>query len=365
MRPTQQNRRMRGRNNNGGPRKSTNVLNRSYESNGPDIKVRGTAQHVAEKYAQLARDAQSSGDRVMAENYFQHAEHYNRLIAEAQEEARLEYGTQAEDGSEDANVSYDRNQRPTRDDNPAFDAGEEVQDAAFQPQPYETRGRDFEPRQDRFRQDRQDRNDRNNDRQDRNNRPDRFNRLERQPRERFNSDRFSENRFNNDRSNGDRQEGERPVGERPDRNERFSRNFNRNDRFERSDERSAPRFDDNVQDGDNGAERQPDRFDRNAPRQNQRERFPRRPRPERFDESRFERVDSEQPHVSDDQTPAGLPAFLTNPVRQSPVVQDAAPEVVKQEPVEAETPRPRRRRVKKVEAGLDMNVLGIDPTSVD
>jgi hypothetical protein len=86
MRP-QQNRRMRGRggsnNNNNNNRKSPNPLTRSYESNGPDVKIRGTAQQVAEKYTTLARDAQSSGDRVMAENYLQHAEHYNRLIAAA------------------------------------------------------------------------------------------------------------------------------------------------------------------------------------------------------------------------------------------------------------------------------------------
>lgn len=94
MRPQQQNRRMRGRNNSGGGggnnnnnnnnRKGPNPLTRNYESNGPDVKIRGSAQQIAEKYAQLARDSQSSGDRVMAENYLQHAEHYNRIIAAAQ-----------------------------------------------------------------------------------------------------------------------------------------------------------------------------------------------------------------------------------------------------------------------------------------
>lgn len=59
-------------------------MSRSYESNGPDVKIRGTALHVAEKYVQLARDAQSSGDRVGAENYLQHAEHYFRIVAAAQ-----------------------------------------------------------------------------------------------------------------------------------------------------------------------------------------------------------------------------------------------------------------------------------------
>src|SRR4051794_30182406 len=82
MRPQQQNRRMRGRNNNN--RKGPNPLTRSYESNGPDVKIRGSAQQIAEKYSTLARDAQSAGDRVMAENYLQHAEHYNRIIAAAQ-----------------------------------------------------------------------------------------------------------------------------------------------------------------------------------------------------------------------------------------------------------------------------------------
>jgi len=59
-------------------------LTRSYESNGPDVKIRGNAHHVAEKYLQLARDAHTSGDPVAAENYLQHAEHYFRLIASAQ-----------------------------------------------------------------------------------------------------------------------------------------------------------------------------------------------------------------------------------------------------------------------------------------
>lgn len=75
-----QQKRMRGRNN----RRSSNPLTRVYESNGPDVKVRGTAHHIAEKYQQLARDAQSSGDPVAAENYLQHAEHYLRLIASLQ-----------------------------------------------------------------------------------------------------------------------------------------------------------------------------------------------------------------------------------------------------------------------------------------
>ena len=86
MRPGQKNRMRggRGNNNSGGSRRGPNPLTRSYESNGPDVKVRGTPQHIAEKYVQLARDAHSSGDTVMAESYLQHAEHYYRIIAAAQ-----------------------------------------------------------------------------------------------------------------------------------------------------------------------------------------------------------------------------------------------------------------------------------------
>ena len=94
MRNGQNNKRMRNRNNNNNSnrnddgRRGQNPMTRVFESNGPDIKIRGTASHVAEKYVQLARDARSSGDPVAAENYYQHAEHYFRLIAAAQEQFR-------------------------------------------------------------------------------------------------------------------------------------------------------------------------------------------------------------------------------------------------------------------------------------
>ena len=80
MRQGQQNRRGRGR----GGRKPQNPLARNYEFNGPDVKIRGTAAHIAEKYMSLARDALASGDLVGAESYLQHAEHYNRIIMAAQ-----------------------------------------------------------------------------------------------------------------------------------------------------------------------------------------------------------------------------------------------------------------------------------------
>src|SRR3981189_2299250 len=75
-------------NNNNNNRRGQNPMTRVFESNGPDVKIRGTASHIAEKYVQLARDSQTSGDPVSAENYNQHAEHYLRLIAAAQEQFR-------------------------------------------------------------------------------------------------------------------------------------------------------------------------------------------------------------------------------------------------------------------------------------
>jgi hypothetical protein len=134
-----QNRRMRGRGNGGGNsgggggnnnnnRRGPNPLTRSYESNGPDVKVRGTAQHVAEKYMSLARDAQSSGDRVMAENYLQHAEHYNRIIAAAQA-ANAQQFQQAQAEAEDDNMS-DLDRR--------FQSNQPQQPEPVQQQPFDT-----------------------------------------------------------------------------------------------------------------------------------------------------------------------------------------------------------------------------------
>ena len=73
--------RSRGR----GRRPQTNINpNRTFDSTGPEIKIRGSASHVYEKYLQMARDANAAGDRVAAENYLQHAEHYWRIMAVSQ-----------------------------------------------------------------------------------------------------------------------------------------------------------------------------------------------------------------------------------------------------------------------------------------
>ncbi|MCB1591912.1 MAG: DUF4167 domain-containing protein [Alphaproteobacteria bacterium] len=78
MRHGTSNRRQRNRGNGG--RRSNHQRTQVYDSNGPDVRIRGTAHQVCEKYLALAKDASSSGDWIMAENYYQHAEHYQRII---------------------------------------------------------------------------------------------------------------------------------------------------------------------------------------------------------------------------------------------------------------------------------------------
>jgi len=140
-----QNKRMRGRSRN----KGHNPLTRVYESNGPDVKIRGTASHVAEKYQQLARDAQASGDPIAAENYLQHAEHYYRLIAAAQEQFRQAnpyYQNNRPEGgppemrSDDALDDGDDDGAPHGGDQPSYGPRD--------PQPYLPRDAQFYPPRD-------------------------------------------------------------------------------------------------------------------------------------------------------------------------------------------------------------------------
>ena len=113
------NKRLRGRN-----RKGPNPMARSYESNGPDVKIRGTALHIAEKYVMLARDASSAGDRVAEQSYLQHAEHYYRIVAAAQAQMPQPTPIQRQDdgdddeGDETVGQPYDRPQQPAGEARP-------------------------------------------------------------------------------------------------------------------------------------------------------------------------------------------------------------------------------------------------------
>ena len=274
MRPGQ-NKRMRGRNNNnnnnGGNRRGPNPLTRSYESNGPDVKIRGTAQHIGEKYLQLARDAQTSGDPVAAENYLQHAEHYFRIIAtaqQAQQQAQTGYQRQpgemdADEGDDDDLVMPDRFSLPSERFAAQQQSGQGTAGTTNNgnaagtgtgtgtgPQPYPERGgfngerqgqtqgngserydrpqgetgyRDRDQRQDRSdqgqnREQRQDREYRTDQRQDRDQRQD-----QRQDRSDQRQDRSDQRQDRDQRPYGERTGSDRNGGERGYRNERNAR----------------------------------------------------------------------------------------------------------------------------------------------
>ncbi|MCT4557391.1 MAG: DUF4167 domain-containing protein [Pelagimonas sp.] len=103
----------RSRNKNNRNRNSLgNVVNRVFDSSGPEGKVRGTPQQIIDKYNQLARDATLSNDRVAAENFQQHAEHYMRLLSDAQREQEARREQQERDNRErQAQRDRDRAQR--------------------------------------------------------------------------------------------------------------------------------------------------------------------------------------------------------------------------------------------------------------
>jgi len=147
MRPNQQNPKNRSRGRNSSGRKHVSPLSRNFESNGPDVKIRGNASHIAEKYVQLARDAQASGDSVMAENYLQHAEHYFRILSAAQPQGQIRQDSNSgddEDGDDDqdgdGDIRHERNERidvrePQPDTTAAEDAPEKETEGDAQERP--------------------------------------------------------------------------------------------------------------------------------------------------------------------------------------------------------------------------------------
>src|SRR5262249_36066768 len=127
-----QNKRMRGRSNH---RKSHNPMARVFESNGPDVKIRGNPSHIAEKYIQLARDAQASGAPIAAENYHQPAEHYYRVIAAAQEQFRQANPHYARPESETPSAREDSFEEAEDDGQPSTGGGD-LPYGTREPQPY-------------------------------------------------------------------------------------------------------------------------------------------------------------------------------------------------------------------------------------
>lgn len=120
MRSAQKSNRSRGRGNRKGGGGGGNIVNRVYDSAGPEGKVRGTPQQIIDKYQSLARDAQTMGDRVMSENFLQHAEHYQRMLiqaAAAQEQNRREQSDQGDfdgDGQDGQQHQHGQQHQPER-----------------------------------------------------------------------------------------------------------------------------------------------------------------------------------------------------------------------------------------------------------
>jgi len=278
MRPNHQNKRMRGRNRGsgggggGGGGKGPNPLTRSYESNGPEVKVRGTAQNIAEKYVQLGRDAQATGDHVAAESFFQHAEHYFRLIAAAQEQFRIanpgfrgfdQPETDGEEGEEDGSFAQGQPQPEGRAYGQSAAEGEEEPQGEFQPREQ----RDYQPRDNR------DQRGPRPQRDNRNFQP----REQREPREAAPSGDYQPREPREAAPSGDYRPRE-PRDQRPPRDHqpREQRDFQPRDRDQRP-PRDGGRFERNGQ-------------DRRSPRN---ETMP---------------IEAEQP---------GLPSFITAPVRNT------------------------------------------------
>lgn len=356
MRPGQ-NRRMRGRNNNNnnsnnnGNRKTPNPLQRGYESNGPDVKVRGTAQHVAEKYLQLARDAQSSGDPVAAENYFQHAEHYYRILLAAQEQMSQQFGHSFPpnrgfvDDSEEGEEEGD-------DDGQSFQPGGQQPDFRNGGMNGNGNGNGYSangaPRQDGDSGDGQQNNGQRFDRQPRN----------------------QQDRPNNDRQNNDRN-GNRRF-DRNDRNDRGERRFDRPEGGQNNQGGYAPRPDAPRSDIPVVSSEQPEVIA--APVQSER-RFERTDRPERTERPERAPRPERRPRREVEAEPAddvsgALPSFLTTPVRvPAAVVEEPVAVAPAQAPADAEEapaveaaakrPRGRRRSPREV-----MDALGSDADNI-
>ena len=227
--------RQRGRNNRGGAgsggKPQQHNANRAFDSNGPEgVKVRGAAQSVYEKYQQLARDATSSGDRVLAENYLQHAEHYFRVLRAIQPNRPV-----SDIVGKDAYSAYEIDFEAEPEEQP--EAPEAAQAEA--PAEGDGEGQGGEPRRDRFenrpREDRQ-RDDRPRDNQNRDGqgqgqgRRDRWRDRDDRPRDdRPRDDRPREDRPRDDRPRDDRPRDDRPREDRP-REDRFRDERPREDR---------------------------------------------------------------------------------------------------------------------------------------
>lgn len=111
----QKNRRHNNNSNNNMRARPQNLGQRSLDSNGSDVKIRGTASHICKKYQSLARDAQLSGNRVRAESYLQHADHYYRIVLVAQAQQKKHEANQAPRDNRENREPRENNREHSRD----------------------------------------------------------------------------------------------------------------------------------------------------------------------------------------------------------------------------------------------------------
>jgi hypothetical protein len=334
MRDFKSMKRQRGRNRSGGPGggsggKPQQNANRAFESNGPDnLKIRGHAQHVYEKYQQLARDAMSAGDRVLGENFLQHAEHYFRLIRTLQPNRPYTDIVSREGFASGYDIDFE---------DEGGEGGEEQFAEGGESQPSDERGgdyRDQQPRQDRWEnrggEGRSDQNRQDQNRQGGGERQD-YNRDQNRPdQNRQDQNRPDQNRqggYANGRNNGG-------GGANGGRDRNFSRD--RNDRWEnRSDQnRDGQNRDGQTRDqgerteAQSGEDRRPERQDRFE--QN---------RPEREGYGRREGAYGERPPQNRDPLPVIEPQAA--PLTAAPAAEAPAVETVSAKPARTRVLRSR------------------------
>lgn len=344
--------RQRGRNNRGGNggKPQQHNANRAFDSNGPEgVKVRGAAQSVYEKYQQLARDASSSGDRVLAENYLQHAEHYFRVLRAIQPNRPV-----ADIVGKDVYAAYEIDFEAEPPEEP-----EVVEQPAESEAQAGEGGENGEQRRDRFEsRDRNRDRDRNFENRDRN-RDDRN-----RDRWRDRDDRPRDDRPRDDRPRDDRPRDDRPRDDRP-RDDRPRDDRPREDRFRDRDDRprddrprdDRPREERPAAEGDQpqgeGDYREGRRRDRNRNRDRDRDWQPRGDRdPMAVIEPEASPLTAEAPAGEgspvlrgQDGAVSHAPAFLGRKAERAPEAVSAAP--ASEAPAAAdgeEVKKPRRRR---------------------
>lgn len=159
----------RSRNKSRGQRSLGNVVNRVFDSSGPEGKVRGTPQQIIEKYLALARDAQLSGDRVAEQSFLQHAEHYTRMLGEAQREQaerQAQHQPNSDDQRDDQRDWNHQGEQRSQNDRHQYDRhqSDRQQDDRQDGQQNNHRNRDHNSGRDQSGRDQNGRDNRRNDR---------------------------------------------------------------------------------------------------------------------------------------------------------------------------------------------------------